>query len=107
MSDVIVTRSANQVEILSLPSCQHYGELTQNQCVSWIMLVDTENYDESIPNAVYQKIMLDVKSALNKVSTIGNEFIVNDTLWYWKNPAGAIKPTVSVVRVFGTSSGLN
>lgn len=58
------------------------------------MKVEVESYNASITLEIRKKLIEDVTEALQAVQTEGGQFVVNDTLWYWKNPAGAIRPTV-------------
>lgn len=46
------------------------------------------------PQAIRDRIAHDVPLALNGITTRGDQFIVNDTLWYGKTNTGAITPTV-------------
>lgn len=50
-----------------------------------------------------KKILSDIDHALKAVRTSGNKFIVNDTVWYWKNPTGQVMPTVVNSAKFITS----
>ena len=59
--------------------------------------------DEELETAIYQ----DICAALNAVSTVDGKFIVNDTEWYWQNPAGEIKRTVVNSASFITSTFQN
>ena len=38
-------------------------------------------------------IKAEISTALQFVRTIGDDFVVNDSLWSWRNPQGAIRPT--------------
>lgn len=58
------------------------------------MQVEVESFNESISESIRDRLTRDVTSALKSVKTVGDEFVVNDTLWFWRNPAGAIRPTV-------------
>lgn len=58
------------------------------------MKVEVESYNESIHDDIRLKLVSDVVNALSRVQTQQGKFIVNDTLWYWVNPAGKIRPSV-------------
>lgn len=55
-----------------------------------ILKSDVEVGNDSIHDQIYSEI----ETALNAIKTVENKFVVNDTIWHWKNPAGKIKPTV-------------
>ena len=48
-------------------------------------------------------VFQEMERAFQSVATQGDNFIVNDSLWYWKNPNGKIKPTVVNSAKFITS----
>lgn len=58
------------------------------------MIVEVESYNESIASEIRAKLISDVTKALQRIETEPGEFVVNDTLWFWKNPAGKVRPTV-------------
>lgn len=58
------------------------------------MKVEVESTNPTITRGIREKLIGDVSQALKAVVTEGGEFVVNDTLWFWKNPAGVIRPTV-------------
>ena len=50
---------------------------------------------DSIGNEIVRAAILEeVETALHNVSTVNGRFVVNDTEWFWQNPAGKIKPSV-------------
>jgi hypothetical protein len=49
---------------------------------------------KGLPSGIGEKIKSDIISSLNAVHTQEGSFIVNPSLWYWKNPKGKIAPSV-------------
>ena len=43
---------------------------------------------------IEDQLRTDIEKALLAIYTCGDEFVVNDTLWFWQNPKGKIMPTV-------------
>jgi hypothetical protein len=43
---------------------------------------------------VEAQIRSEVEGALRAIRTRGSDFVVNDSIWFWQNPAGKIRPTV-------------
>jgi hypothetical protein len=58
------------------------------------MKIEIESASETIPSLVTKSVVSDITAALDSIRTVDKEFIVNDTLWFWKNPKGKIKPSV-------------
>ena len=58
------------------------------------MKVAVENMESALPEDVTKRIIGDVTHALNSIKTKNDQFIVNDTKWYFKNPKGEVKPSV-------------
>lgn len=58
------------------------------------MRTKVESFNASISVEIRDQIVQDVTMALSRIETIPGEFVVNDTLWFWKNPAGKVRPTV-------------
>jgi len=58
------------------------------------MRVEVESISDSIPSSIQERLIADVKTALQSIKTKNDQFIVNDTLWFWQNTAGKIRPTV-------------
>jgi len=58
------------------------------------MIVDVESYNASISEPIRRRLIQEVSDALQSIQTRDEKFIVNDTEWYWRNPAGALRPTV-------------
>lgn len=58
------------------------------------MKVEVESTNPTITKSISDRLISEVSQALKSVTTDGGEFVVNDTLWFWKNPAGAVRPTV-------------
>ena len=53
-----------------------------------------ESTSAQVSPTIEKFVVADVSDALCSISTIGGQFIVNDTEWKWSNPAGQLKPTV-------------
>lgn len=58
------------------------------------MKVEVESVNDSISESIRDKLILDVTQALQVITTENMKFVVNDTLWFWKNTAGLARPTV-------------
>lgn len=48
----------------------------------------------AVDDATSKRITNDVSAALQAITTLNDKFIVNDTVWYWVNQQGWVKPTV-------------
>jgi len=53
---------------------------------------------------VEKSIHDDINTALGAIRTKGKEFIVNDTLWFWQNPAKKVMPCVANSAKFITKT---
>lgn len=59
----------------------------------------------SVGNAVVEaQIRAEIDAAMNAVRTRGDDFIVNDALWYWQNPSGKVMPCVANAAGFITKT---
>lgn len=58
------------------------------------MKVAVESVNNSLGPGVVVRLVDEVTSALQSVVTLEDEFVINDTLWFWQNTRGAIRPTV-------------
>jgi hypothetical protein len=50
------------------------------------------------------KIRAEIGAALKAIRTRRTKFVVNDTLWYWQNPAGNVMPCVANSASFITKT---
>jgi len=58
------------------------------------MRVSVLNTPEEVSPEVIGRVCSDVEQALNSLRTVGDKFIVNDSLFYWRNPSGQMRPSV-------------
>ncbi|MDA9949399.1 hypothetical protein N9C16_08455 [Paracoccaceae bacterium] len=58
------------------------------------MKVDIESVNESLGQGLVKRLVDEVTCALQAVVTQADEFVVNDTHWFWQNTRGSIRPTV-------------
>jgi len=59
------------------------------------MRTEAIHEDNRLSVEVIALIKAPIIAALNSVTTVGADFIVNPTVWYWRNPSGKIRPTVA------------
>ncbi|WP_411820855.1 hypothetical protein ABFZ85_06635 [Hyphococcus formosus] len=52
---------------------------------------------------IADQIRSEIYAAINGIETREGKFVVNDTIWYWRNPEGNVKPTVVNSAKFITS----
>ena len=58
------------------------------------MLVTVRSAPSFSDSAINTRVSDDTKWALGEISTSDGKFIINDTLWYWVNPKGQLRPCV-------------
>ncbi len=58
-----------------------------------MQVIERRRPNLGVPN-LEEKVFRDVEAALHSVATRKKQFVVNDTDWYWVNPAGKVMPTV-------------
>lgn len=58
------------------------------------MKVSIEHLDPQIDSEIAKAIIEPVTQALNRIVTVGNQFVVNPSHWYWINPKMKVRPSV-------------
>ncbi len=58
------------------------------------MQVQVRATPSEVDVGVSARVTGDVTAALQAVTTVGSQFVINDTPWLWKNPQGAMRPQV-------------
>lgn len=44
---------------------------------------------------IEKRLSDDMQAALQNIKSVGDDFVVNDSTWFWKNPSGQAKPRVA------------
>ena len=77
-----------------MPARNLYDHFKRKRGCGVTMKVGVESVNESLGQGLVKRLVDEVTCALQAVVTQADEFVVNDTLWFWQNPKGLIRPTV-------------